>query len=175
MVEDEERELRTILGDLVFAVDDETMEHAVLSRLRDRGWTLGVAESVTGGLIGGRIANVPGASETFRGTIGAYATDVKRSILGVTADVVVSEECARQMAEGARRALGADVGIAVTGVAGPTEQDGVAVGTVCFGIALPDGTVEAMSTRLPGDRERVRQFSTISLLNLLRQRLDVLP
>jgi nicotinamide-nucleotide amidase len=175
LVEDEERELRKILGDLVFAVDDETMEHAVLSRLRDRGWTLGVAESVTGGLIGARIANVAGASETFRGTIGAYATDVKRSILGVTADLVVSEESARQMAQGARNVLGADVGIAVTGVAGPTEQEGVAVGTVCFGIALPDGTVEAISTRLPGDRERVRQFSTISLLNLLRQRLDVLP
>jgi nicotinamide-nucleotide amidase len=175
LVEDEERELRKILGDLVFAVDDETMEHAVLARLQERGWTLGVAESVTGGLIGARIANVPGASETFRGTIGAYATDVKRSILGVTAESVVSEESARQMAEGARRVLGADVGIAVTGVAGPAEQDGMAVGTVCFGIALPDGTVEAMSTRLPGDRERIRQFSTISLLNLLRQRLDVLP
>jgi len=175
LVEDEERELRKILGDLVFGVDDETMEHAVLARLRERGWTLGVAESVTGGLIGARIANVPGASETFRGTIGAYATDVKRSILGVTAELVVSEESARQMAEGARRVLGADVGIAVTGVAGPAEQDGVAVGTVCFGIALPDGTVEAMSTRLPGDRERIRQFSTISLLNLVRQRLDVLP
>jgi nicotinamide-nucleotide amidase len=175
LVEDEERELRKILGDLVFAVDDETMEHAVLARLQERGWTLGVAESVTGGLIGARIANVPGASETFRGTIGAYATDVKRSILGVTAELVVSEESARQMAEGARRVLGADVGIAVTGVAGPAEQDGIAVGTVCFGIALPDGTVEAMTTRLPGDRERIRQFSTISLLNLLRQRLDVLP
>ena len=123
----------------------------------------------------GESFSLPGASETFRGTIGAYATDVKRSILGVTAELVVSEESARQMAEGARRVLGADVGIAVTGVAGPSEQDGVAVGTVCFGIALPDGTVEAMSTRLPGDRERVRQFSTISLLNLLRQRLDVLP
>src|SRR6185295_8624422 len=104
-VEDEERELRKILGGLVFGVDDETMEHAVLSRLKERGWTLGVAESVTGGLIGARIANVPGASETFRGTIGAYATDVKRSILGVTAELVVSEESARQMAEGARRVL----------------------------------------------------------------------
>ena len=175
LVAEEERELRAILGDLVFAVDDETMEHAVLSQLRTRGWTLGVAESVTGGLIGARIANVAGASETFRGTIGAYATDVKRSILGVTADPVVSEESAGQMAEGARRVLNADVGIAVTGVAGPAEQDGVAVGTVCFGIALPDGKVETVSTRLPGDRERVRQFSTISLLNLLRQRLDVLP
>ena len=174
-VDDEERELRAILGDLVFAVDDETMEYAVLSRLRERGWTLGVAESVTGGLIGGRIASVPGASDTFRGTIGAYATEVKRSVLGVTADPVVSEESAKQMAQGAQRVLGADVGIAVTGVAGPTEQDGVAVGTVCFGIAMPDGSVEAMTTRLPGDRERIRQFSTISLLNLVRQRLDALP
>src|SRR3954470_23559886 len=173
-VDDEERELRAILGDLVFGIDDETMEHAVLARLKDRGWSLGVAESVTGGLIGGRIASVPGASETFRGTIGAYATEVKRSILGVTADLVVSEECAQQMAQGAQRVLGADVGIAVTGVAGPAEQDGVAVGTVCFGIALPDGKVEAVTARLPGDRERVRQFSTISLMNMLRQRLDAL-
>jgi nicotinamide-nucleotide amidase len=174
LVEAEERELRAILGDLVFGVDDETMEHAVLAQLRARSWTLGVAESVTGGLIGARLASVPGASETFRGTIGAYATDVKRSVLGVTADPVVSEASAAQMAQGARRVLGADVGIAVTGVAGPAEQDGVAVGTVCFGIAFPDGQVEAVSTRLPGDRERVRQFSTISLLNLLRQRLDAL-
>jgi nicotinamide-nucleotide amidase len=174
LVDAEEKELRAILGDLVFGVDDETMESAVLSRLRARGWTLGVAESVTGGLIGGRIANVPGASETFRGTIACYATDVKRSLLDVNASPVVSEEAARQMAVGAQRVLGADVGIAVTGVAGPSEQEGVAVGTVCFGIALPDGTVEAVTARLPGDRERVRQFSTISLLNLLRQRLDVL-
>jgi nicotinamide-nucleotide amidase len=71
--------------------------------------------------------------------------------------------------------LGADVGIAATGVAGPTEQDGVPVGTVCFGIALPGLPAEAVSTRLPGDRVRVRQFSTITLLNLLRQRLDALP
>jgi nicotinamide-nucleotide amidase len=174
LVDAEEKELRAILGDLVFGVDDETMEHAVLSRLRARGWTLGVAESVTGGLIGARLANVPGASEVFRGTIGCYATDVKRSLLDVTASPVVSDEAARQMAVGAQRVLGADVGIAVTGVAGPTEQDGIAVGTVHFGIALPDGTVEGMGTRLPGDRERVRQFSTISLLNLLRLRLDVL-
>jgi nicotinamide-nucleotide amidase len=174
LVDTEEKELRAILGDLVFGVDDETMEFAVLSRLRARGWTLGVAESVTGGLIGARIANVPGASDVFRGTIGSYATDVKRSLLGVTASPVVSEEAVRQMAAGAQRVLEADVGIAVTGVAGPTEQDGIPVGTVCFGIALPDGTVEGVSARLPGDRERVRQFSTISLLNLLRQRLDVL-
>jgi nicotinamide-nucleotide amidase len=174
LVDAEEKELRAVLGDLVFGIDDETMEHAVLARLRARGWTLGVAESLTGGLIGARIVNVPGASDTFRGTVGAYATDVKRSVLGVTASSVVSEEAAAQMAEGAQRVLGADVGIAVTGVAGPTEQDGVPVGTVCFALALPGVPTEAVSTRLPGDRERLRQFSTISLLNLLRQRLDVL-
>jgi nicotinamide-nucleotide amidase len=168
----EEQELRAILGDLVFGVDDETMEYAVLERLRGRGWSLGVAESVTGGLVGARIVNVPGASDVFRGTIGAYATDVKRSVLGVGAVVVVSEQAAREMAEGAQRVLGADVGIAATGVAGPTDQDGVPVGTVCFALALPGLPTEAVSTRLPGDRERIRQFSAISLLNLLRLRLD---
>ena len=146
----------------------------MLEQLRGRGWTLGVAESLTGGLIGARIVNVPGASETFRGTIGAYATDVKRSVLGVTAESVVSEAAAREMAEAAQRVLGADVGIAATGVAGPTEQDGVAVGTVFFALAMPGVPTEVVSTRLPGDRERLRQFSTITLLNLLRQRLDVL-
>jgi nicotinamide-nucleotide amidase len=174
LVDAEEKELRAILGDLVFGVDDETMEYAVLERLRGRGWTLGVAESLTGGLVGARIVNVPGASDVFRGTIGSYATEVKRSVLGVTAEKVVSEEAAREMAEGAQRVLGADVGIAATGVAGPTEQDGVAVGTVFFGLAIPGRPTEVVSTRLPGDRERLRQVSTISLLNLLRQRLDVL-
>jgi nicotinamide-nucleotide amidase len=174
LVELEEKELRLILGDLVFGVDDETMEYAVLERLRGRGWSLGVAESLTGGLIGARIVNVEGASDTFRGTIGCYATDVKRSLLGVTAASVVSEQAAREMAEGAQRVLGSDVGIAATGVAGPTEQDGVAVGTVYFGLAIPGLPTEVVSTRLPGDRERLRQFSTISLLNLLRQRLDAM-
>jgi len=174
LVDLEEKELRAILGDLVFGVDDETMESAVLERLRGRGWSLGVAESLTGGLIGARIVNVAGASDTFRGTIASYATEVKRTVLGVTAASVVSEAAAREMAEAAQRVLGADVGIAATGVAGPTEQDGVAVGTVFFGIAIPGLPTEVVSTRLPGDRERLRQFSTISLLNLLRQRLDAL-
>jgi nicotinamide-nucleotide amidase len=170
----EEARLRATIGDLIFGTDDETMEHAVLSRLEARAWTLGVAESLTGGLIGSRLANVPGASRTFRGTIGSYATDVKRSVLGVTAEHVVSAACAQQMAEAARDVLGADVGIAVTGVAGPGEQDDQPVGTVWFGLAIPGLPTESVSTRLPGDRERIRQFSTISLLNLLRMRLDAL-
>ena len=92
-------------------------------------------------------------------------------MLGVTAEHVVSAECALQMAEGARRVLGADVGLAVTGVAGPTEQDGQPVGTVYFGLAMPGHEPEAVHTRLPGNRMLIRQFSTISLLNLARLRL----
>jgi nicotinamide-nucleotide amidase len=175
LIDREDRQLRRVLGDLVFAIDDETMEHAVLTRLAARGWSLGVAESLTGGLIGARIADVPGASATFRGSITSYATDVKRDLLDVTTEHVVSRACAEQMADGARRALGADVGISATGVAGPDQLDDQPVGTVWFGLALPGLPVEAVETRLPGDRFRVRQFATITLLNLLRLRLDALP
>jgi nicotinamide-nucleotide amidase len=175
LIEREERELRRVLGDLVFAVDDETMEHAVLSRLEARGWTLGVAESLTGGLVGARIADVPGASAVFRGSVASYATDVKRSVLGVTAAQVVSRAAAEEMALGAQRVLDADVGIAATGVAGPAPLDGQPVGTVWFGLAVPGAPPEAVEARLPGDRFRVRQFATITLLNLLRLRLDALP
>ncbi len=171
LIEAEETELRLLLGDLVFGVDDESMERVVLSLLRERGWSLAVAESVTGGLVGARLVDAPGASDTFRGGVVTYATEVKRSVLGVTAEKVVSAECAIQMAEGVRRLMEADVGLGVTGVAGPTEQDGEPVGTVWFGVALPGMAPEAVRTRMPGDRERVRQFSTISLLNLLRLRL----
>jgi nicotinamide-nucleotide amidase len=175
LIEREEAALRAILGDMVFGVDDETMEHAVIQRLGDRGWTLGVAESVTGGLVGSRLADPPGASEVYRGSIVSYATEVKRSVLGVTAEHVVSRECAEQMAEGARRVLGADVGISVTGVAGPAEQDGMPVGTIWFGLSVPGAPPEAVETQLPGARLMIRQFATISLLNLLRLRLDALP
>jgi nicotinamide-nucleotide amidase len=170
----EEELLREILGPLVFGIDDETIEHAALAALETRGWTLGVAESLTAGLIGSRIGAVPGASRTFRGAIVSYATDVKRSLLDVTADLAVSKDAAKQMAVGAQRVLGADVGISATGVAGPDEQDGQPVGTVWFGIALPGREPEAFTARLPGDRERVRQFAAISLLNALRQQLATL-
>ena len=171
----EERELRAVLGELVFGVDDETMESVVLDACEARGLTLGVAESLTGGLIGARITNVAGSSRVFRGSIVSYATEVKRSVLGVTAPHVVGEECAREMAEAARRVLGSDVGIAATGVAGPEELDGQPAGTVWFGLAIEGHPSEAVSTRLPGERALVRQFATISLLNLLRLRLDALP
>ena len=171
LLDTEDVELRKVLGELVFAVDDDTMESEVLRLCEVRGWTLGVAESLTGGFIGARLTNVPGASRTYRGSIASYATDVKRSVLGVTAEKVVSEESVKQMAEGAQRVLGADVAIAVTGVAGPEAQDGQPVGTVWYGIAIPGHEPQAITAKLPFDRERIRQFSTITLLNTLRMRL----
>ena len=168
----EEAQVRTILGDLVFGVDDETMEDAVGHLLRAQNLSLAVAESLTGGLVGSRLTNVVGASEWFRGCVVSYASDVKFDVLGVPEGPVVSEVAAKAMALGARKVLGADVGLAVTGVAGPAEQDGQAPGTVYIGLALPgDDEGEARLLRLPGDRERVRQFSAISLLDALRHRL----
>lgn len=171
LLDAEDAELRAILGELVFGVDEQTMESVVLDACCERGWSLGIAESLTGGLVGARLASVPGASHAFRGSIASYATEVKRSVLGITADEIVSEECAQQMAEAAQRVLGADVGIGITGVAGPAEQEHQPVGTVWYAIAIPGHETEAVSAQLPGDRERIRQFSTISVLNLLRLRL----
>jgi nicotinamide-nucleotide amidase len=170
MLDEEEAKLRAILGDVVFGLDDDTMESVVLGLLGQQGLTLGVAESVTGGLMAARLCSVPGASEHFRGGVVAYASEVKFSLLGVPEGPVVTEAAARAMAEGARRALGADVGLATTGVAGPTEEEDVPVGTVFVGLALGEGS-EAARLRLPGDRERIRGFATISAFDLLRRRL----
>jgi nicotinamide-nucleotide amidase len=170
LLDAEEAELRALLGPVVFGVDDETMEVAVAKLLRDAGLTLGLAESVTGGLVSARLTAVAGASEWFRGSIVSYDSSVKHGLLGVSDGPVVSEPAAVEMAVGVARVLGADVGLSVTGVAGPTEQDGQPVGTVWLGLALDDTTSAAM-VNLPGDRERIRQFAAISLLDLLRRRL----
>lgn len=167
----EEVELRALLGDAVFAVDDETMEAVVGRLLTERALSLGIAESVTGGLVASRLVAVPGASEWLRGAIVAYDSAVKRSVLGLQDGPVVTPEAAEAMAEGARRLLGAEVGLATTGVAGPAEQEGRPVGTLVVGLALPGAAPEAVELRLPGDRERVRQLGTISALNILRNRL----
>jgi len=166
------RAINERLGDIVFGVDDESMEVAVAQRLVARGLTFGVAESLTGGLIASRLVNVPGASAWFRGGVVAYASQVKFDVLGVPAGPVVTEPAAAAMAEGAARVTGADVGLGITGVAGPDEQEGVVPGTVFVGLALPGEPTQTRQLRVPGDRERVRQYGAISALDLLRRALD---
>jgi nicotinamide-nucleotide amidase len=159
------------LGDIVFGIDDESMEVAVAAELRARGITLGVAESLTGGLIASRLVNVPGASAWFRGGVVAYHEQVKFDLLGVPVGPVVSEAAAVAMAEGVCRATGSDVGLGITGVAGPEDQEGVAPGSVFVGLALPGVATLTSELHLPGDRERVRQYGAISALDLLRRAL----
>ena len=170
-----EQIVRERLGTLVFGADGDTIEVVVLRLLEERGWTLGTAESATGGLVAARITSVPGASRVFRGSVVAYATDVKESRLGVSAQViaehgVVSEPVGVAMAHGARSALGVDVAVGVTGSAGPDPQE-QPVGTIVVAVETPDG-VRVRMLRMPGDRERVRTFATTASLQLLRLSLQ---
>ncbi len=146
------------------------MEEVVLSLQRERGLSLGLAESLTGGLIASRLVAIPGASDVVRGSVVSYASDVKFDVLGVPVGPVVSDDAARAMSEGACRVLNADVGIAVTGVAGPEEQEGVPAGTVFMATTL-DGVTETTMARFPFNREQTRQFTVISVLDHLRRRL----
>ena len=175
LLRDEEQRVGALiddrLGDIIFGVDDETMEDAIAQRLRARGATLAVAESVTGGTIASRLVNVVGASQWFRGGVVSYASEVKFELLGVARGPVVSGDAAEAMASGVRRLLGADVGLSVTGVAGPEEQDDQPAGTVFVGVAVGQH-VEHVQLRLPGDRPRVRAYSAISALDVLRRTLD---
>ncbi|MEZ5230193.1 MAG: competence/damage-inducible protein A [Acidimicrobiales bacterium] len=168
MLDAEQAVLEPLIGHLVFGYDDDNMEAVVVRSLIERGLTVSVAESLTGGYVAGRIASVPGASATFTGGVVAYDSKVKFQLLGVPEGPVVTEDAAVSMAEGVRRVMGTDIGLATTGVAGPDEAEGKPVGTVCLAVASDEGAI-ATTVRLPGDRERIRQFSTITLLDLLRR------
>jgi nicotinamide-nucleotide amidase len=170
MLAAEEARLRALLGDCIFGCDEQTMESVVVDLLGERDLTLAVAESVSGGLAACRLSAVPGTREVFKGGVVAYASQVKFDVLGVPRGPVVCEVAACAMAEGVRGLLGAEVGLATTGVAGPAEQDGQPVGTVFIGLAMRDRS-EAKEVRLPGDPDRVRQYAVISALDLLRRRL----
>lgn len=164
-----EREVRSRLGTAVFGADDDTIETVVLGALAARGWTIGTAESATGGLVAARITSVPGASERFRGSVVPYATDLKHRLLGVdeeTLEEVVSEETALAMARGARDLLDVDVAVAVTGSAGPDPQERP-VGTMIVAVVTPEDA-RARTLRLPGDRERVRTYASTAALQLCR-------
>ncbi|ABD12890.1 competence/damage-inducible protein cinA [Frankia casuarinae] len=170
---------RTALGAGVYGGADDSLEGVVLGLLVQRSATLAVAESITGGLLAGRLTDVPGASAAFRGGIVSYATEVKASALGVdegllAAEGAVSSRTAAAMAAGVRSRLGATYGLATTGVAGPQPQEDKPVGTLHIGLAGPDGTV-TRSVRLPGDRPRIRTYAVVSALDLVRRMLAGLP
>lgn len=165
-----ERRIVERIGSIVFGYDDDTMESVVVDMMRRQGLTLALAESVTGGLVAARLTEVPGVSDVLRGAVVSYATDVKVELLDVPAGPVVSEQAATAMADHVRRLLGADVGLSLTGVAGPDRQDDEPPGTLWVGLAFGD-SVEAHLVRLPGDRTQMRQFSVITALDALRHRL----
>jgi nicotinamide-nucleotide amidase len=166
-----EHVVRGRIGEIVFGVDEETMESVVLDLCRSRGLTLATAESVTGGLVGARLTGISGSSDVFRGSIVSYATADKRSLLGVADGPVVSERAARELAHGVRDRLGADIGLSLTGVAGPAEQDDQPAGTLFFGMVGP-GFDDVVHARLGGLRDQMRQFSVITALDGLRRRLQ---
>jgi len=149
---------------------------AALDALHLRGWTLGVAESLTGGAVSAELVSVPGASAVLWGGVVAYATPVKESLLGVEADLLartgpVHPDVALQMADGVRRVVAvdgrpADVGISTTGIAGPDSPDGQPVGTVHVGIVTPDVSV-AVELHLDGDRAEIRAASVEAVLSAL--------
>lgn len=174
--DDLERALRESLGGQLFAEDESPVEAIVLDLCRSRGLTVATAESCTGGLVGARLTSVPGASEVYVGGVVAYSDDVKRERLRVPEEVLaehgaVSAQAARGMAEGVRADLGADVAVAVTGVAGPgggTQEK--PVGLVFLHAESPDGD-SASRLQLPGDRDAVRRRATVAALHALRQLL----
>ncbi|MHC9044900.1 CinA family protein [Microbacterium saperdae] len=150
---------------------------AVLSALERRGWTLGVAESLTGGSVSAALVAVPGASAVLWGGVVAYATPVKHSLLGVDADLLarhgaVHPSVALQMADGVRRAVSIDgvdahVGISTTGIAGPDSPDGQPVGTVHVGVVTPEAS-RTVEFRFDGDRAQIRAAAVDAVLLTLR-------
>ncbi len=144
-----------------------------LGLLEAREWKLALAESLTGGLLADAFVQVPGASKALRGSVVAYATDVKHSVLGVEEDLLaqvgpVNPEVALAMAVGAANQLGADVALATTGVAGPDEQDGNPVGTVFIALVTPIGS-DVRALQLSGDRASIRNQAVEEAVSMLEE------
>ena len=174
VVEEAFRRIDALLGDRVYSRNGDSLEKVVGDLLRARHATLSVAESITGGLLGGRITAVPSASDYYLGGFLTYSDEMKTRLLGVPGEVLaqhtaVSEPVAKAMAEGAKSRTGSDYALAITGYAGP---DGANVGLVFVALASPDGT-EVRRVQLPGDRERIRMFCTNTALDVLRRKLTI--
>jgi nicotinamide-nucleotide amidase len=167
--------LARALAPSVFSVDGRALEAVVGEALRARGWRIAVAESCTGGLVLGRLTDVPGSSAWVAGGVVAYANDVKRAALGVPAEIIeahgaVSEPVALAMAEGVRARLAADVGVSVTGIAGPGGgSPAKPVGTVVIAVATTSRMVRRFA--FTGDRELIRRHSTAAALDMVRHAL----
>ena len=167
------------LGDDVFTTEDESLQEAVVRLLRDAGSTLACAESLTGGGVGSRITSVPGSSEVFLGSAVVYALSAKVGILGVSQETLdgpgpVSEACAREMAAGTRRVYGADLGLSLTGAAGPEPHGGAAPGEIWVALDGPDVS-HARGFQVPGERDRVRRWAEQAALDLVRRHLEGRP
>ena len=165
-------QIEPLIGDRIYSRNGDSLEKVVGDLLRARHAHLSVAESATAGLLGGRITAVPNSSDYFLGGFLAYSDQMKTKLLGVPPDMLaehtaVSEPVARAMAEAAKERTGSDYALSITGYAGP---DGEKVGLVFIGLATPNGS-EARRVQFPGDRERVRAFSTNIALDLLRRNL----
>ena len=164
------------VGDWIYGENDDDLAAVALQMCRERGLTIGVAESCTGGLLGARLTAVPGSSDVVRGGVIAYHNDVKRDLLGVSeasleAHGAVSEEVVREMAAGARRATSSRVGLAITGIAGPSGgTPEKPVGTVWLAVDV-DGAITTQSHQLWGDRAEIRERAAQYTLDLLRGRL----
>ncbi len=164
------------LGPHVFTTADEDLEVVVGRLLKSGGRTVATAESLTGGSLAVRLSKAPGASDYFCGSAVCYTAEAKEKILGVSRETiegpgVVSEECAREMARGARRIFDADLGVALTGVAGPDTHDEKPTGTVCLAL-VGDGDEDSRTFRAPGDRDQVRRWAEQAALDLLRRHLE---
>ena len=174
-----ERSIRERLGDHVYGTDEDSLEVVVGRILSERGLTVACAESLTGGGLGERITAVPGASDYFLGSAVTYSIGSKRSVLGVSEATLesagpVSRGCAAEMAAGARRLFGADVGVALTGAAGPEPHAGVEPGQVWVALDA-EGAAHQHGFRWPFDRELVRRFAEQAALDLVRRHLLGLP
>ena len=166
-------QLAAALGDVVFSTDGRALEEVVGSLLNARSWKIAVAESCTGGLVLGRLTDIAGSSAWVTGGVVAYANEVKIEQLGVPAELIaahgaVSEPVAKAMAEGVRTRLHADVGLAITGIAGPSGgTPEKPVGTVV--VAMAASATEARTFRFVGDRVMIRRFSTAAALDMVRR------
>ena len=161
---------------MLLDAENEALAAEVLERARNTGATLGTAESCTGGLVAATLTATPGSSEVVRGGVVSYWAEVKRDVLGVPEDLietfgVVSEQCARAMAEGAARVLGCDYTVSTTGIAGPGgAEPGKPVGTVCFGLHTPQGD-RTLTTSRGSSRDEVRSLAVRTALRLLLEEL----